>query len=154
MIAASRRFEIMTLIQRYFDNCSLHRLEPKSDDRGSLIAIEAGREVPFAIERVYYLYGTGEGVERGFHGHKALHQLMVCVAGSCAMSVDDGHARHDLVLDSPEIGLRVGPMIWREMRDFAPGSVMMVVASLPYDEGDYLRDYDAFRALACEPRKA
>lgn len=133
-------------ILQIFRKCSLHRHAPKSDERGGLIALEAERDVPFKIRRVYYLYGTKPGVPRGFHAHRALSQWVVCLSGACTVVVDDGRERREVRLDSPELGLYVGEMLWREMWHFSPGSVLMVLASAVYDEADYIRDYDAFLA--------
>lgn len=116
----------------------------RGDDRGSLVAIEAMRDVPFPIVRVYYLFGTLPHVARGFHAHRALRQFAVCVAGSCNMILDNGRDRTTVRLDDPAIGLMIEPAVWHEMHDFAPGTVLMVLADQPYDESDYIRDYDAF----------
>ena len=124
--------------------CSLHRHQVKSDARGSLIALEGERDVPFAIERVYFLYGTAPDAERGFHAHWDLQQWAVCVSGACTMVLDDGDSRCEVRLDSPELALHIGSMIWREMKDFSEDSVLLVLASAPYDEADYIRDYDEF----------
>lgn len=115
----------------------------RGDERGSLIALE-GHDVPFAIRRVYYIYGTGRGVERGFHAHRDLHQLAVCVSGSCTMIVDDGIERREVPLTSPDVALHIGPMVWHEMHGFSADAVLVVLASATYDEADYIRDYGAF----------
>ena len=128
--------------------CRLVPLAVRGDDRGSLVAIEGGRDVPFAIARVYYVYATTPGVTRGLHAHRALNQLAVAVAGSCTMLLDDGTQRVTVRLDDPAVGLTMGPMIWREMSDFSPDCVLMVLADAAYDEADYIRDYDAFLAYA------
>ena len=123
-------------------------LAVRGDERGRLVAIEGASDVPFGIARVYYVYGTTPGVARGLHAHRALNQLAVAVAGSCTMLLDDGEKRVTVRLDDPAVGLTMGPMIWREMSDFSPDCVLMVLADAAYDEGDYIRDYDAFLALA------
>ncbi len=128
--------------------CRLVELQVRGDERGSLVAIEGERDLPFAIARVYYIFGTKAGVDRGFHAHRRLRQLAVCVAGSCTMILDDGRSRVAVRLDRPTQGLEIGPMIWREMRDFSDDCVLMVLASEPYDEADYIRDHDAFLDLA------
>ena len=130
------------------NGCFLTTHPIRTDNRGRLVAIEGGSDVPFKIERVYFLYDVGPGIERGFHAHRQLHQRLFCVSGSCIVTIDDGHERRDVPLDSPEIGLHIGPMIWREMHDFSEGAVLMVLASLHYDESDYIRDYDRFVAEA------
>jgi dTDP-4-dehydrorhamnose 3,5-epimerase-like enzyme len=124
--------------------CSLIPLTIRGDDRGSLIAIEQRREVPFEIARVYFIFGTGANVVRGCHSHLRLTQLAVAVAGSCTMLVDDGNERVSLVLDDPARALLLGPNVWREMSDFSPDCVLMVLADAPYDQTDYISDYDAF----------
>jgi dTDP-4-dehydrorhamnose 3,5-epimerase-like enzyme len=114
------------------------------DDRGSLIALESLHQVPFDIKRVYYIYGTKEGISRGFHAHKALQQVAVCVSGKCRMVLDDGREKTDVWLDSPSKGLFIDKMVWREMHDFSLDCVLLVIASAHYDESDYIRSYDDF----------
>ena len=114
------------------------------DDRGSLVALESGKEVPFEIKRVYYIYDTKAGVARGFHAHQALKQVAVCVRGHCRFVLDNGVHKEEVVLSSPHQGLLIEDMIWREMHDFSEDCVLMVLASEHYDEADYIRDYDAF----------
>ena len=119
-------------------------LPPLGDERGSLVALEAGKSVPFEIKRVYYLFATKNGVSRGFHAHKKLQQMAVCVAGKCRMVLDDGHTREEAWLDSPTKGLLVNDLVWHEMHDFSSDCVMLVLASEHYDESDYLRSYAEF----------
>ena len=117
----------------------------KGDERGSLIAIEQNKDIPFEIKRVYYIFGTKEEVRRGFHAHKNLQQVAICVSGSCKFLLDDGKERvENIVLDSPNKGLFIDRMIWREMYDFSEDCVLLVIASDFYDESDYLRDYEDF----------
>ena len=117
---------------------------PLGDDRGSLVALEAEKTVPFPIKRVYYIFGTQNGVARGFHAHRNLKQIAVCVTGKCRMILDDGQNREEAWLDSPTKGLFIGDLVWREMHDFSEDCVMLVLASEHYDEADYIRDYDEF----------
>jgi dTDP-4-dehydrorhamnose 3,5-epimerase len=126
--------------------CRLHDLVVRGDARGSLIALEGGGEVPFDVQRVYYIFGTKPGVERGFHAHANLTQWAVCVAGSCTMRVDDGTTRADVRLDRPDLALEIGSMIWREMHDFSLDAVLLVLASAHYDPTDYIHDYHQFLA--------
>jgi len=114
------------------------------DDRGSLVALEEGKEIPFTVKRVYYIFDTKKGVSRGFHAHKALKQVAVCVKGSCRFVLGDGKNKEEVVLDSPQVGLLVEHMMWREMYDFSEDCVLMVLASEHYDEADYIRNYDEF----------
>ena len=126
--------------------CEILRQTARGDHRGSLVAIEALRDIPFDIARVYYMFGTTPGESRGFHSHRRLRQFAVCVAGACDMVLDDGQVRTTVRLGDPATGVLIGPSIWREMHDFAPGTVLMVLADQIYDESDYIRDYAAFRA--------
>ena len=114
------------------------------DERGSLVALEGARTVPFKIKRVYYIFGTQPGVARGFHAHRNLRQVAVCVTGKCRMVLDDGEKREQAWLDSPNKGLVIGEMVWHEMHDFSSDCVLLVLASEYYDESDYIRLYSDF----------
>jgi RimJ/RimL family protein N-acetyltransferase len=116
----------------------------RGDNRGSLIALECGKEIPFAVRRAYYIFGTSMGVARGYHAHKALSQICIAVAGSCRMILDDGTGRSEVMLDRPDKGLLIRSNIWREMHDFSEDCVLLVLADSIYDESDYIRDYDHF----------
>lgn len=120
-------------------------LPSHGDQRGSLISLESSSSVPFKISRVYYLFGTKPNVIRGFHAHKNLKQLAICVSGSCRFELDNGVKRESVVLDSPKIGLFIDDMIWREMHDFTEDCVLLVLASELFDESDYIRNYDEFK---------
>jgi dTDP-4-dehydrorhamnose 3,5-epimerase-like enzyme len=125
----------------------LINLPPLGDERGSLVALETYKTVPFDVKRVYYIFGTKPGVSRGFHAHRALQQLAVCVTGTFRMVLDDGHQREDVWLDSPTKGLLIGDLVWREMHDFSPDCVLLVLASEFYNEADYIRSYDEFKRI-------
>ncbi len=114
------------------------------DDRGQLIAIEGDKDLGFPIKRVYYIFETLPDVRRGFHAHKALQQYLICMHGSCKILLDDGHEKTVVELNDPAFGLYIGPSTWREMYDFEPGTVLTVLASMEYDESDYIRDYETF----------
>lgn len=113
------------------------------DNRGSLIALEQNGDIPFDIKRVYYIYGT-KNVRRGFHAHRDLEQVLICVSGNCKVLVDDGQTKENILLDSPDKGLMISGLVWREMFDFSSDCVLMVLASELYDKSDYIRDYDDF----------
>lgn len=114
------------------------------DARGSLIAVEANKDIPFAIARVYYIFGTKEGVERGFHAHKELKQVAVAVRGSCIMKLDDGKEQLDILMNDPTKSVYIAPMVWHEMREFSEDCVLLVFADQAYDESDYIRNYATF----------
>lgn len=121
-----------------------YTFQQHGDKRGQLVAIEGNKDLPFDIKRVYYMYNTGNNVRRGFHSHKSLKQILVCVSGSCKIQLDNGFEKKDIFLEKPYEGLFIGPNIWREMYDFSEDSVLLVFASEYYDEDDYIRDYDEF----------
>ncbi len=114
------------------------------DDRGSLIALESLKNVPFEIKRVYYIFDTGQNVIRGFHAHKNLKQVAISLKGSCTFVLDDGSVRKEIILDSPYKGLLIDSLTWREMKDFSNDCVLLVLASQYYDEKDYIRNYNDF----------
>ncbi|MBL7227180.1 MAG: WxcM-like domain-containing protein [Pseudomonas sp.] len=119
----------------------------KGDERGQLVALEYENDIPFEIKRVYYLTGTKQGVPRGFHAHKELLQVAVCVSGRCLMKLDDGVSKEEVWLDAPDKAIIIDRMIWHEMHDFSPDCVLLVLASDIYDESDYLREYSVFKNL-------
>ncbi|MDL9985133.1 FdtA/QdtA family cupin domain-containing protein [Providencia rettgeri] len=114
------------------------------DDRGSLVSLEQNKNIPFEVKRIYYIFGTKEGVSRGFHAHKNLQQVAICVKGSCRFVLDDGHNKDEIILDNPNIGLHINSFMWREMHDFSEDCVLIVLASELYDESDYIRNYNDF----------
>ena len=117
---------------------------PHGDKRGQLVAIEAMKDLPFEVKRVYYIYDTLPDVRRGFHAHKCLEQILVCVHGNCKIHLDDGKNTTEVVLDKPYEGLYIANNMWREMYDFSEDAVLLVLASEYYDEADYIRNYDDF----------
>lgn len=121
-----------------------YAFQQHGDHRGQLVALEEGKEIPFQVKRVYYMYDTVEGVRRGYHAHKCLEQILVCVHGSCKILLDNGKETAVVNLDTPFEGLYISNDMWREMYDFSPDAVLMVLASELYDEADYIRNYDEF----------
>ena len=126
------------------DKCNIIELPRINDPRGNLTFIESNRHIPFAIQRVYYLYDVPGGSKRGGHAHKALHQLIIAISGSFDIHLDDGYAKKTIHVNRSYNGLYVCPMIWREMDNFSSGTICMVLASDYYDESDYYRKYDEF----------
>lgn len=122
----------------------LIQLQTHGDDRGSLVALEEGENIPFHIKRVYYMFKTKHGIHRGFHAHKKLKQVAIAVRGSCRFILDDGSERIEILLDNPSQGLLIESFMWREMCDFSDDCVLMVLADSLYDESDYVRDYSEF----------
>ena len=120
------------------------KFDIKGDERGSLIALESLKNIPFEIKRVYYIFGNKNNVRRGFHAHKNLQQVLIAVSGSCKILLDDGTNKQEVLLDSPSKGLLIKNCVWREMFDFSSDCVLMVLANEVYEESDYIRDYQQF----------
>ncbi len=118
--------------------------QPHGDERGQLIALEEGIDIPFSIKRVYFMYDTLTDVVRGKHAHKSLQQILVCIHGTCKVKLDNGRETKIVALEKPYEGLFVANDMWREMFDFSEDAVLMVFASELYDTEDYIRDYDEF----------
>ncbi|MCL2683334.1 MAG: FdtA/QdtA family cupin domain-containing protein [Bacteroidales bacterium] len=114
------------------------------DARGNLSVVENCKEIPFDIQRVYWLYEVPTGKLRGGHAHKNLQQVLIALHGNLTITVDDGHNRQTFTLDKPNQGLYIGDNIWREMSDFSENAVCLVLASKPYDPTGYIRNYDEF----------
>ncbi len=118
--------------------------QPHGDDRGQLIALEEYKDIPFEIKRVYYMYDTGTNITRGYHAHKNLQQILVCVHGTCKVLLDNGSEKKVVPLEKPYEGLYIPGNVWREMYDFSADAVLLVLASELYNEDDYIRNYDEF----------
>lgn len=127
------------------DDCRVIELPRIDRAEGNISVVESMRHVPFPLERVYYLYDVPGGVERGGHAHRVLQQLIVSCLGAFDVVVDDGRRKRTVTLNRSHHGLYLIPGIWREIVNFSSGAVCLVLASLPYDEDDYIRDYDDFQ---------
>jgi len=128
----------------------LRKTQAEAGSLGALVVLEPTIDIPFDIKRVYFTYGVDEGNERGYHAHKKLEQLLVCVFGSIEVECDDGKRREKTILSSPSEGLFIGPGTWRTLKWIQGGSVLLVLASALYDESDYIREYDSFLQLVEE----
>ena len=126
------------------DDCRLIDLPRIGDRKGNISPIYGGEHIPFDIERVYYLYDIPGGVVRGGHAHKKLQQLIVSVMGAFDVVIDDGMRKKSVRLDRAYYGLCVPKLIWRELKNFSSGGICLVFASMPYEENDYIRNYDTF----------
>lgn len=132
MIKNTKRFQF----KKYFDKW------------GELIPVEAEKDIPFQIKRVYYIYNVDEGVRRGFHSHRDLEQILVCVHGSVTILTKTPYEEENIILNDPGEALYIGSMVWREMYDFSSDAVLLVLASEHYTENDYIRDYEAYEKEA------
>ena len=114
------------------------------DNTGSLIALNGSKDLPFDIKRVYYIFGTKKGISRGFHAHIDLSQVIVCLKGRCRFILDDGKHKEETILNDPTKGLIIDGLVWREMYDFSPDCILLVLANSAYAEDDYIRNYEKF----------
>jgi hypothetical protein len=122
-------------------NIAVSEFKVLGDERGQLVALEANKQIPFDIKRVFYIYGTQGGVSRGDHSHYKTKQFLVSVAGSCKVTLDNGKTKKTFNLNKADIGLFQDAMIWGTMHDFSQDCVLMVLADNYYDEHDYIRNY-------------
>lgn len=133
-------------------DCSLIDLPKINDQRGNLTFVEGGRHVPFDIKRVFYVYDVPGGSLRAGHALKSCHQFIIAISGSFDVVLDDGTARQRFHLNRSHYGLYVTALTWREIDNFSSNSVCLVLASAPYSESDYYRDYADFLAAVRESR--
>lgn len=125
-------------------NCSLIKFKDITDKYGHLTPIESKTDIPFEVKRIYYITSVKQGATRGFHSHRKLHQVLICLNGSIKIRTKNPNEEEVFELNNPSIGLYIGPYVWREMFDFTEGSVLLVLASEYYDEDDYIRNYDLY----------
>ena len=130
------------------DDCRVLDLPKVSDPRGNLTFIESGRQVPFDVKRLFYIYDVPTGEGRGAHAHRQLHEFIICLSGSFDVELDDGSAKRTVHLNRPWKGLHVVPMIWAAETNFDQGSVCLVLTSELFDEGDYVYEYEEYLRLA------
>jgi len=125
-------------------DCKIIELEQVHNRTGNLTIVKNLSSIPFSTRRIYYLYDVPSNAERGGHGHKELHQLIVAASGSFTITLNDGNSTVFHLLNNPNKGLLIVPGIWRELSDFSSGSVCLVLASMNYSAADYIRDYQEF----------
>ena len=123
---------------------TLEEFKVLGDHRGQLVALEANRQIPFDIKRVFYIYGTLDGIPRGNHSHYKTKQFLVAVNGSCKVTLDNGKTKETFDLNKPNLGLFQDALIWGTMHDFSDDCVLMVLANEYYESTDYITDYNKF----------
>lgn len=129
-------------------NVGMMQFKNITDGRGDLTPIEATKDIPFEIKRIYYITGVQPKIRRGLHAHMYLHQVLLCLNGSVRVHTKTPLEGETFLLNNPLKGLYIGPMVWREMFDFSAGAVLLVLASEYYDERDYFRDYTDYEGVA------
>ncbi len=128
---------------RVFD-CALIQLPKIKNRTGNITAVENNIEVPFNVNRIFYLYDIPGGEDRGAHAHKECHQFLVAASGSFEVQLDDGKVKRTVLLNQPFVGLHIPPGIWASEINFSSGAICLVLASHKYDEGDYIRSYKEY----------
>ena len=136
--------------QTSVDDCKIIQLSKHHRPQGNLTVVENGKDVPFDVKRVYYLYDVPGGATRGGHAHRELSQLLVAVSGCFSVMLDDGHNQRVFQLNRSNVGIYIAPGIWRVLDDFSSGYVCLVLASEKYDASDYINDYDEFVSYKSE----
>ena len=130
----------MTLQER----CPILHFGDLGDERGKLVVIEGGQAIPFEVKRVFYIYDSDATVVRGQHANRKSEFVLINVAGKSKVRITDGKEEFVAVLDRPMMGIYIPKMVWKDMYDFSPDSVLLVLASTHYDGGEYIRDYDTY----------
>jgi hypothetical protein len=128
-------------------DCSIITLPRIKNRAGNITPIHNDIELPFEIKRIFYLYDVPGGESRGAHAHKTCHQFLIAASGSFEVLLDDGKTQRLIQLNRPYQGLHIPPMLWASEVNFSSGSICLVLASQPYSEDDYIRDYDKYLAL-------
>lgn len=136
----------MTAVSVY--NCDLIQLRKIKDRSGNITPVENNEDIPFDINRIFYLYDIPGGESRGAHAHKACHQFLVAASGSFEVLLDDGKVKRQILLNKPDIGLHIPPGIWASEINFSSGAVCLVLASHNYNEADYIRNYEDYLKLS------
>ena len=125
-------------------NCSVIDLGKISFDEGNLTIVENRKDFPFDVKRVFYIYDIAGGESRGAHAHKECHQFLIAASGSFEISLDDGKFKRQVFLNRPNLGLHIPPGIWAAEMNFSSGAICLVLTSHPYNESDYIRDYNGY----------
>ena len=132
--------------RRYPSGAFLYDIPRFVDERGAMNVLEIARDLPFGCQRIFYTYTVPEGSVRGEHAHKRCEQFLISIRGKVSVSVDNGTVRDEFMLDAPSKGLWLPAGCWGEQFGHSPDSILLVLASLPYDSADYIRKYDEFIA--------
>lgn len=125
----------------------IYEFKELGDERGNLVVIEGGDNIPFDIKRVFYIYGSDETVIRGQHANKFSEFVLINVNGTSKVRLDNGVEEKVIYLDRPRMGLYIPAMLWKDMYDFSSDSVLLVLASTHYDSEEYIKDYKLFQSM-------
>ena len=124
--------------------CKIFQFKDLGDERGNLVVIEGGIDIPFELKRVFYIYGSDCDVVRGQHANRRTEFILINVSGKSKVRITDGKEEYIVVLDKPRMGVYIPPMIWKNMYDFSEDSILLVLCSEHYDADEYIRNYEEY----------
>ena len=127
------------------EQCKVLNFADLGDERGKLVVVEGSRDIPFKIERVFYIYGSDSEVVRGQHANRESEFVLINVGGTSKVRIDNGHSEAIIELSKPMMGLYIPTMVWKDMYDFSEDSILLVLASTHYNGKEYIRDYDEYK---------
>ena len=124
--------------------CKIFQFKDLGDERGNLVVIEGGIDIPFELKRVFYIYGSECDVVRGQHANRRTEFILINVSGKSKVRITDGKEEYIVILDKPRMGVYIPPMIWKDMYDFSEDSILLVLCSEHYDADEYIRNYEEY----------
>lgn len=132
-------------MQHVTEQCKVLNFADLGDERGKLVVVEGEQHIPFAIQRVFYIYGSDNEVVRGQHANRESEFVLINVGGTSKVRIDNGHSEAIIELNKPMMGLYIPTMVWKDMYDFSEDSILLVLASTHYDGNEYIRDYEEYK---------
>ena len=132
-------------MQHVTEQCKVLNFADLGDERGKLVVVEGGQHIPFAIKRVFYIYGSDNEVVRGQHANRESEFVLINVGGTSKVRIDNGHSEAIVKLNKPKMGLYIPTMVWKDMYDFSEDSILLVLASTHYDGNEYIRNYEEYK---------
>ena len=127
------------------EQCKVLNFADLGDERGKLVVVEGEQHIPFAIQRVFYIYGSDSEVVRGQHANRESEFVLINVGGTSKVRIDNGHSAAIIELNKPMMGLYIPTMVWKDMYDFSEDSILLVLASTHYNGKEYIRDYEEYK---------
>ena len=132
-------------MQHVTEQCKVLNFADLGDERGKLVVVEGEQHIPFAIQRVFYIYGSDSEVVRGQHANRESEFVLINVGGTSKVRIDNGHTEAIIELNKPMMGLYIPTMVWKDMYDFSEDSILLVLASTHYNGKEYIRDYEEYK---------
>ena len=127
------------------EQCKVLNFKDLGDERGKLVVVEGATDIPFDIQRVFYMYGSDSEVVRGQHANRESEFVLINVGGTSKVRIDNGHSEAIIELNKPMMGLYIPTMVWKDMYEFSEDSILLVLASTHYNGNEYIRDYEEYK---------